>query len=136
MCCVVGRIPRLACAGLVVISRLNITASVVWWVADFCVRRFHKIGDLGPGIFREIGIEFCVGSLRVDMSWDEVMRVLAGRRRQALVKPKLKGHNPVCPFCEQHTRGVRRAYFNSASTMTCSSELFIANSDSSLLFGN
>jgi hypothetical protein len=50
--------------------------------------------------------------------------------------PVKKGHNPVCPFCEQHTRGVRRAYFNSASTMTCSSELFIANSDSSLLFGN
>ena len=43
---------------------------------------------------------------------------------------------PVCPFCEQHTRGVRRAYFNSASTTTGSGELFMANSDSNLLFGN
>ena len=40
------------------------------------------------------------------------------------------------PFCEQHTRGVRRAYFNSATTTTGSGELFMANSDSNLLFGN
>ena len=86
MCCVIGRIPRLACAGLVVISRLYITASVVWWVADFCVRRFHKIEDFGPGIFREVGLEFCVGSLRLDMAWDEGNACFGGQEASSPLK--------------------------------------------------
>ena len=108
----------------------------------FCGVVRGKIQGFRPRIFREKWDADFARVANVSADRDEeicalVVRDFDSAEGRALLKsPNQKGHNPVCPFCEQHTRGVRRAYFNSASITTCSAELFIANSDSSLLFGN